>query len=578
MSRDKSFAKPKFKANKSLSLRVKAEELLTQGVENTHDLSPENAEALIHELQTHKIELKMQNAALRKSEEQLIQLAYKYRSLFYANPLGCVIVDQQGTILEANPTMGVMLDIKQDELLNKPFSAYISTKADADKFHIFLRSIFKSQDPQECMLSANKTGMPPINMQVTGALQYSEIEESLKCILTISDVTSILNSEEKYRQLFNNELSAFVIVDAETFMIEEGNPAALQLFGYTIDELKNLNVLDISSEKDKTKLSVNNIKNQEPGSGIIPLRFMLKKDGTVFPAEISSSSFTTGGRKKIHGIISDISDRYYQEENLKLHRKNIEDELNKSMSDLKNVQAQLFHTSKLATLGEMATGLAHEINQPLGSIVLVIDLLNKKLKKDMLDKASAESCITDLRSSAKRIEDVIKHIRIFARQEVFLHEMLDLNATIHAAMSLLAEQLRLRDISVTLNLQGDLPQVNGESFQLEQVWINLISNAKDALDTNRDRMPDQNMVINISTVFNEQSESIEISITDNGTGLDDSIRSKIFEPFFTTKKVGTSMGLGLSICYGIIENHKGCISVSSEAGKGTTFTVTLPIY
>jgi signal transduction histidine kinase len=246
--------------------------------------------------------------------------------------------------------------------------------------------------------------------------------------------------------------------------------------------------------------------------------------------------------------------------------------------ELSKTQAQLFQTSKLATLGEMAAGLAHEINQPLGGISLTAASLKRLDARNKLTKKEIASAITDIEQSVKRMEKIINHIRTFARQDTLKFIEVDINQTISNALDLIGEQLRLHEIKVELEFDKKLPKVNGEPYQLEQVWINCLANAKDALDAAKETAAkDYKKVITISTFFQESKNVVIISIIDNGTGIPAEQLKKVFEPFYTTKEVGRATGLGLSISYGIIESHHGKIEIISKVGKGTRINIELPL-
>jgi DNA-binding response OmpR family regulator len=254
--------------------------------------------------------------------------------------------------------------------------------------------------------------------------------------------------------------------------------------------------------------------------------------------------------------------------------------------ELSQTQAQLFQTSKLATLGEMSAGLAHEMNQPLGGISLTAKHLGKLMERGKLTNEEVESGLRDIETSVKRMAKIIQHIRTFARQDTLNFVQVDVNETIDSALSLLNEQLRLHGIGVELELSPALPRVTGEPYQLEQVWINLIGNARDAVDEKERQISDGRLQtanykkrLNISTTYNSGSEmpSVEVRVTDNGIGFTEEQGERIFEPFFTTKEVGQGMGLGLSITHGIIESHKGTIEVEGKEGEGTTVRILLPV-
>jgi len=255
----------------------------------------------------------------------------------------------------------------------------------------------------------------------------------------------------------------------------------------------------------------------------------------------------------------------------------LERRIEERTEELTQTQVQLFQTSKLATLGEMAAGLAHEMNQPLGGIALTATFLRKLIDRGKLSEEEVELALDDIEASVKRMARIIQHIRTFARQDTLKFIQVDVNETIDSALSLLGEQLRLHEIEVVQDLSDDLPQIVGEPYQLEQVWINLIANARDAADEKGEQIADYQKSLQISTTCNSESGLVEVNFSDNGVGIPEETKEKIFEPFFTTKEVGKAMGLGLSISYGIIESHKGKIEFHSKEGEGTTAKVTLPL-
>lgn len=253
--------------------------------------------------------------------------------------------------------------------------------------------------------------------------------------------------------------------------------------------------------------------------------------------------------------------------------------------ELSQTQAQLFQTSKLATLGEMSAGLAHEINQPLGGIALVCASIKKTIERGKSSDAMVLKDVADIEKSIQRITRVINHIRTFARQDTLKFMDVDVAGTIESALTLMGEQLRLHDIEIVLDLKPGLPKIFGEPFQLEQVWINLLSNSRDDLDEKLIRIKDGRLAVpegyrkklTIATSYDPENKIIQVTFTDNGIGVTEAYKKKVFEPFFTTKEVGKGSGLGLSITYGIIESHHGTLGLDSREGEYASFTVTLPV-
>ncbi len=240
---------------------------------------------------------------------------------------------------------------------------------------------------------------------------------------------------------------------------------------------------------------------------------------------------------------------------------------------LSKVQSQLFQTSKLAVLGEMSAGLAHEINQPLGGISLISTTFRKLQERDKMTAEELYEGLDEIDHCVTRMSKIIQHIRTFARQDTFKFIEVDVNKSLDSALAL----LRLHEIKLVLNLDEKIPSVMGEPYQIEQVWINLISNARDALDDRgkKEEDPAYEKVLTISTRALTKKKEVEVTFADNGMGMDPETLKKLFEPFFTTKEVGRGSGLGLSISYGIIESHKGDIKAESKRNVGTKIIVTL---
>jgi C4-dicarboxylate-specific signal transduction histidine kinase len=249
--------------------------------------------------------------------------------------------------------------------------------------------------------------------------------------------------------------------------------------------------------------------------------------------------------------------------------------------DRKHVQ--LVQSGKLATLGEMATGIAHELNQPLSGIRTRAQFVIKLLERGVLKPEKVDIKQREIISLIDRISRIISHMRIFARQDQQHFQPFKLTQSLDGALSLIGEQLRIHAIQLVRKIPDDIPSVFGESLQIEQVLLNLLSNARDALDMRSDMETDRGLETEFHkqiTISVEKADHYEVllKISDNGIGMNEETRAKIFEPFFTTKAVGRGTGLGLSISYGILTDHNGRFDVESELGKGTTFLIYLPIW
>jgi len=242
------------------------------------------------------------------------------------------------------------------------------------------------------------------------------------------------------------------------------------------------------------------------------------------------------------------------------------DDLNKAYKELATAQAQLFQSAKLSAIGELAAGVAHEISNPLTTIIGDVQLLLREMKPGQPGYESAKA----IERAGWRANKVIRNLLSFSRREEYDFALTDVNDTIESALSLIAYQIERANIRLDKDLASALPLVQASAHHLEEVWINLLLNARDAIPKG------QEGEIHIASRLDEQNRFIKVLVSDNGCGISPEHLERLFEPFFTTKDPGKGTGLGLYISYNIIEQHHGSIQVESEVGKGTTFTITLP--
>ena len=243
-------------------------------------------------------------------------------------------------------------------------------------------------------------------------------------------------------------------------------------------------------------------------------------------------------------------------------------EMERRAQELRDKQEQLVQAAKLATLGELTTGVAHELNNPLNNIGLFVGNAIDLLELAMTEK---ELIVRELRHAMQQVRkatEIISHLRTFGRAAPASRQGVSLRQVIERSLTLMREQLRLREIAVTVDLGPEEPVVVGNAIQLEQVFINLLTNAGDAVA----EAPRKAIRISVAA----GSGVVEVLVADTGPGIPPGLERRIFDPFFTTKDVGQGTGLGLSITYGIIKEHGGTISVVSPPGEGATFLIRLP--
>jgi PAS domain S-box-containing protein len=249
--------------------------------------------------------------------------------------------------------------------------------------------------------------------------------------------------------------------------------------------------------------------------------------------------------------------------------KNITDQ-KRLEGELKQAQVRLVEASRMRALGELVAGVAHELNNPLMASQTILHVISRNLHEECPNQERLEL----VRKCNDRIEKIVEHLREFSRQKEPLFQELDINEPIKNALLITGQQLLNHSIVIVKDLQDDLPEILGDTNQLEQVFLNLIANARDAMD---DVKGPKELQIRSYLSNETEKASVVASIKDSGTGIPAEIRNKIFDPFFSTKPVGKGTGLGLSLCFSIIEAHAGRIEIKSSEGSGTEVLVYIPL-
>ncbi|HIJ57558.1 MAG TPA: response regulator [Deltaproteobacteria bacterium] len=263
-------------------------------------------------------------------------------------------------------------------------------------------------------------------------------------------------------------------------------------------------------------------------------------------------------------------------------RQQAEQSQKEAYEELKSAQSQLVQSAKLASIGELAAGVVHELNQPL----MVIRGYTQTLLRHPGDSTDINKWLKLIEKNTGRMTSIINHLRIFSRQSQSKFKPVDLNQVIEDAFLMVSEQLRLHDIQTVRNLSADVPKIKGDANKLEQVILNLITNARDAIEQRRKKEVQPDTVdyeqprgtLEIETRMPDSgADFVEVLVKDTGSGIPEDAKHNIFDPFFTTKEVGKGTGLGLSISYGIIKEHHAEIEIAETGPEGTTFRIKFPV-
>ncbi len=371
--------------------------------------------------------------------------------------------------------------------------------------------------------------------QITGAVQAildMTEREKLACQLR--------ESEEKYRRLVENSLDGIAVHNQEKILY--ANKACLEMFGYS--HLRELAGVDFLKLVDQSYHQA--VLRQLPEIRLRPQRLRIfelkgiKKDGTDFDIEVTTFPTTYDGQPVLQSHLRDITEK-------------------------KRLEEQLIRSEKMAALGQLSAGVAHEINNPLGGILVYSYLMLEEMATDHPERNTVEKIVRE----ATRCKEIIKGLLDFSRQLPARMTPTDVNELLADVLKLVENHLIFQNVKIVKQFTAALPLILGDRGKLEQVFINLFMNAAEAMEG--------------QGVFTVQTQRvreryIEIRVSDTGPGIPAGCLTRLFDPFFSTKEVGRGVGLGLSISYGIIRNHRGRIYVDTTMTEGTTFVIELPVH
>ena len=355
-------------------------------------------------------------------------------------------------------------------------------------------------------------------------------------------------SEHKYQAIFRNIPNPVFVLEAESLRILDCNESVTLVYGFESFEILGRPFLDLYPEEDRERTERRLMKTDVHDRVV-----HMTKDGRRLFVTVRVSPSEFSGQKVLLVTTSDITKRLETEQ-------------------------QLIQASKMATLGEMATGMAHELNQPLSVIKTAASFIVRKItRKEPLAPEILAEMAQEIDAHVDRASKIINHLREFGRKPEMKLEPVDAGGILRRALDIFSQQLKLREIEVVLDLDPALPLVLADAGRLEQVFINMLINARDAIEEKWATVQKPGGTKRILLSASRDGEYVSMVIADTGCGIPTGVVEKIFQPFFTTKKVGKGTGLGLSISYGIVKDCGGDIRAFSTPGEGTRFVITLPL-
>ena len=604
-------------------IKKQAETILSKSATDLGVMATEDIENLMFEFQAYQIELELQNEELKEAHLELIASRNDFARLYNLSPVAYLTLNKNGIITKANEAAALLLGCPIAALVDKKLGKFIHP-SDQDNYYFYFLDLVKEKNDQiltvklaanssavvdqacqgfaflDCSQSAcsnspfthvelrgtvisNDQNNSQICLAIQDITEYTRTQETISCLnkklgQKIFEQTSALiesnldltkkveelnysrhqlwEREAKLNAIFNASIEGIITID-RAGIIRSTNTAVETIFGYREEELIGCSfdkLLSRTQSKKQGSDITSYLQAKVPSiKGLIREIEGMRKDGSVVPLDISLVEFSIDKTNYFTGIVRDTSLRKLQEQQVKEHLE------------------ELAHVTRLSLMGEMGSGIAHEVNQPLTAIANYTQACLRFIGVENPDLKQLGDILFKIHQQALKAGQIIHRMKDLVRPREMYRADTNMNDLVRNAISLYIADLKENKIELKLELAENMPEISVDDVQIEQVMLNLIRNGMDAL---KKMPPDKPRQLSIKTQLNNES-AMEISVKDNGPGIDETQQPKILTPFYTTKADG--MGMGLSISRSLVEVHEGDLRFSSKPGKGTTFYVTLPV-
>jgi two-component system NtrC family sensor kinase len=491
----------------------------------------------------------------KKYERDLKESEEKYRNLFERVRHGLYISTKEGRFLDCNQALLEMLGYEnKNEFLQIDIAKDIYTRP-GDRM-AFQSLIEKQEFVKELELEFNKKNGEKITVLVTAHAKRDEKGAIIGYEGIMIDVSERKRMERELREanefltnLIESSVDGIFVTDMRGNILIF-NRGAEDILGYKAEEV--VGKMNISSiyPPGVAREVMKKLKSPDFGGVGKLTSFPItqqRKDGELIEGDLSASIIYNGGGKEVAsvGIFKDLRER------LRIER------------ELQKTQQALLQSEKLAAMGRLTSQVAHELNNPIYGIMNTLELLKTEIPPESKRRRILELSL----SETQRLSEMLRNMLSFSKPEEEKRTPIRINDLIEGILSVMEKQMRESNIKMETYWDSGIPEVIASTNQMRQVMLNIIKNAMES-------MP-KGGTLTVRTA--REGKNVLIHIQDTGVGIPEEIRDKIFEAFFTTKQKVKGVGLGLSVCYGIIRDHGGEIKVDSEEGKGTTFTISLPV-
>ncbi len=468
---------------------------------------------------------------------------------------GILVLDSNATILFSNKVFGELTGFDRSEIVQRSIYDFVDP-SERD----YLKEVLGNQRRGRGKFCQETTFLKKDGSRIVSDTCFSPDYDRTPPLMYVyvRDLTEWKRIEGELKKansffvnLIESSVDGIIAADIKGNIIIF-NHSAEELTGYKAEEVigGKLHITQIYPE-GVAKDIMRKLRSEEYGGvgKLTPIRIkVLTKSGEEIPIELSAALVYEEGHEIASvGIFTDLRERLKIEE------------------QLQQTHLQLVQSEKMASVGKLAAGVAHEINNPLGGILIYASLM----LEDMAEDDPRREDIKRIVQETTRCKEIVKSLLEFGHQSGPKFEPVDVNRAIVDGLFFLENQAIFHNIEIVKDLDPFLPRIMGNASQLKQVFMNMVVNAADAMSGNGK--------LTIRTRLSEDESYVTVEFTDTGVGIPEENLSKIFDPFFTTKEVGKGTGLGLAVCYGIAEKHGGRIEVDSKVGEGTTFRIILPV-
>ncbi|MBT3225672.1 MAG: PAS domain S-box protein [Deltaproteobacteria bacterium] len=553
--------------NELLSNEIARRETIEQQLSEHRDHLESIVESRTEELASSNEQLKREIDERKLIEKSLDKAYLELDQIFNSAAIGIRVIDNNHNVLRVNDNLLEITGESREEIMKKECSELFGG-AICHTVNCTLQRIKTGIRRHEAEIETVTKEGKVVPYLVTGA-PYYDVEGQrvgvIESYLNISNIKKIEKAVKEERDLFmEGVVVVFKWKNTESWTVDYVSPNVSNILGYHPDEFLNekIQYKDIIDENDLPRVIQKKTECLNDGTEYLehaPYRLRHRNGKLIWVLDYTRFVRNQDGEVEfLHGYIIDIS-------------------LYKATEEKLENQEQLAHTGRLSALGEMASGMAHELNQPMTVIRLAADGLKMYFDFKEPDTAESES-VDDIITQVKRAAKIIKNMRSFSHPKSELVRPVDISEPIEDALSFFNEQFRIHQIQIKRSIEKDLPKVEVDPQKFEQIVVNLLSNARYAVEKKNEYAGHEySMEVDIRLYLSENKDYVIFKVRDNGIGMSPEVVQRCMEPFFTTKDIGDGTGLGLSIIHGIVKEFDMKIEITSEAEEFCMFVIRIPI-